>query len=70
MHELSADELVSRVGLSKQAAHNLFAGRPFQKIEELPKVCHVKKQAMVLLRNFAQKNNGRLRMDSGMARPG
>ncbi len=54
-NQLSEDELVSIVGLTKQAAHNLILKRPFQKLEELPKVSYVKKQAMGILKEFVLK---------------
>jgi len=54
-NQFSEDELVSIVGLTKQAAHNLILKRPFQKLEELSKVSYVKKQAMGTFKEFVLK---------------
>jgi hypothetical protein len=52
---LTEEALISQIGLSKQAAHNLVLKRPFQKLEELPKVSYVKKQAIETLKLYVLK---------------
>jgi len=52
---LPEEALVSQIGLSKQAAHNLVLKRPFKKLDELPKVSYVKKQAVETLKLYVLK---------------
>lgn len=54
-NELSEDDLILKVGLARQAAHNLTLKRPFQNIEELPKVSYVKKTAMAAFKKYVEK---------------
>jgi hypothetical protein len=55
VNNLTEEALISQIGLSKQAAHNLVLKRPFQKLEELPKVSYVKKQAIETLKLYVLK---------------
>jgi hypothetical protein len=55
INALPEEALVSQIGLSKQAAHNLVLKRPFQKLDELPKVSYVKKKAVETLKLYVLK---------------
>jgi hypothetical protein len=55
VNNLSEESLVSEIGLSKQAAHNIVIKRPFQKLLELPKVSYVKKHAIETLKLYVLK---------------
>jgi len=54
-NEFSAGELDTRVGLTKTAAQNIVAKRPFSNLDELAKVPYVKKQAFSAFKSFAGK---------------
>ena len=55
VNEFSEEDLILKVGLVRQAAHNLVLKRPFQNIEELPKVSYVKKTAMASFKKYVEK---------------
>ncbi len=55
VNEFSEDDLILKVGLVRQAAHNLVLKRPFQNIEDLPKVSYVKKTAMSSFKKYVEK---------------